>query len=99
MKRFTINIEFCGHPQPRPVIRYCGEFVASYASFTEAQKQINALQKAAEWVLVQSRGNVNLYASYTLYRVAYGADVTDHATYAAAASRFDSCVRHDKECN
>jgi hypothetical protein len=99
MKRFTLNIEYCGHPQPRPVIRYCGAFVASYESYNEAQIRLEILQAAAEWVPVQSRGNVNLYASNTLYRVAYGADVTDHATYAAAASCFDSCVRHDKECN
>lgn len=98
-QRFTLNYEFCGYPQPRPVIRFCGEFVASYATQHEAETQLETLRNAAEWVLVQSRNNVNLYAGNTGYRVAYGAHVTDHATYAAAASEFDACVQHEQECN
>lgn len=98
-QRFTICREYCGYPQPRPVIRFCGEFVASYATHNEAQAQLETLRNAAEWVLVQSCNNVNLYAGNTGYRVAYGAHVTNHSTYAAAASEFDACVQHEKECN
>ena len=98
-QRFTINREYCGRAQPRPVIRFCGEFVASYETQQEAETQLETMRNAAQWVLVQSRGNIQFYAGDTSYRVVYGADVTDHATYAAAASCFDSCVQHDKENN
>lgn len=96
-QRFTLNYEYCGYPQLRPVIRFCSEFVASCATHNEAQAQLETLRKAAEWVLVQSRNNVNLYAGNNGYRVAYGVHVTNHATYAAAASEFEACVKHEKE--
>lgn len=98
-QRFTINREYCGHAKPRPVIRFCGEFVASYETQQEAETQLEAMRNAAQWVLVQSKNNVQLYSGNNGYRVAYGAHVTNHATYAAAASEFDACARHDKELN
>lgn len=35
-KRYTINQEFCGYDEPRFVVRYCGEFVASHTDYETA---------------------------------------------------------------
>lgn len=32
-KRYTIEEEFCGYPQRRNVLRFCGEFIAQSISF------------------------------------------------------------------
>jgi hypothetical protein len=31
-KRYSINLEFCGHAKPHYVARFCGEFIASSLS-------------------------------------------------------------------
>jgi hypothetical protein len=98
-KRFTICSEYCGHAMPRPVIRFCGAFVASYPNYAAADAAMAELQAAAQWVLVRAHGDsVRLYAGDTGYRVAYGAHVRDFSDYAPAAREFESCKHHAIEC-
>jgi hypothetical protein len=34
--RYTVTREFCGHPKQRFVLRWCGEFIESFTSYTAA---------------------------------------------------------------
>lgn len=35
-KRYTIELEWCGYPERRHVLRFCGEWVAQYKTHDEA---------------------------------------------------------------
>ena len=34
--RYTVTLEACGHDKPRHVLRWCGEFIGSFASYSAA---------------------------------------------------------------
>lgn len=34
--RYTANLEWCGYPERRMVLRYCGEFLGSFRSLPQA---------------------------------------------------------------
>lgn len=36
-KRYTINLEFCGHSSKRFVLRFCGKYIDNYPSKTAAE--------------------------------------------------------------
>jgi len=100
MSRYTICSEFCGYSQPRPVIRFCGEFVASFPTYAEADTALARLQAAEKWILLDSYADcVHLYVGDGKYRVTYGAQVRDFAKWQDAASEFGVCKAHAKECD
>lgn len=49
-KRYTITVEYCGYPEPRYVLRFCGDFIAqslSRASLTARAVGHNAVRLGA----------------------------------------------------
>lgn len=45
--RYTVRKEFCGHLQPRWVVRFCGDWAGSYATYKEAREFVAADKRAA----------------------------------------------------
>lgn len=35
-KRYSVALEHCGHAKPRHVLRFCGEFIGSFAGLPQA---------------------------------------------------------------
>ena len=99
--RYTINREFCGHKEQRYVVRWCGDWLSSHDTHVEAVT-------AAQWhddqrlstdyvehreIISESNG-VQLYAGNHMYKVVYGAEVSNHITLDEAFAAFTGCIFH-----
>jgi hypothetical protein len=102
--RYSIGLEFCGHPQQMHVLRFCGDFCNANESIAQAEAAavLHAEKRGHNhtgWLLLGNEMGVLLLRRGTTYRVAYGVDVSDHRGLALASDEFASCVAHSKECN
>lgn len=100
--RFTIGLEYCGFPETKYVLRWCGEFVRGFDSRQDAEMgrldfAIKNKNKNA-WKLLTNVDHVLWLKRGELYRIAYGADVRDYRDDLEAALIFGHCVRHHLEC-
>ncbi len=105
-KRYTRCREFCGYDTPRHVVRFCGDFIVHYATAYEAEQAIVRLiaiqdtDLTRNWHLLDNTDEVYLYKTPNseAWRVAYGAQVTDHTTAEEAYKDFVVCIRHSLAC-
>jgi hypothetical protein len=105
--RYSVNLEFCGHAEQKHVVRFCGEFIASFDDYDAAN--VAALNhclknKRGVWDLVTTCEGV-LWLKHNrrpnFYRVVYGADITDYKSDSAdseSAIDFGLCVHHSVKC-
>ncbi len=100
-KRFTLSYEYVGQKSQRHVLRFCGDFIASFANLGEGEAALAAVMKdRSDWVLIRVSGdNLRLYAGQCGYRVAYGADVSDYTEFDKADNCFNACRQHAMECD
>ncbi len=106
-KRYTIGLEFCGFPEQKHVLRFCGEFIAPFHSLEKAQagqclhyaKLTNALNELDAPILIEDyKGYVLLLKmSEGNYRTVYGAEVQDFKDLGLANIEFQDCKKHAKK--
>ncbi len=105
--QYSVNLEFCGHSVRKYVVRFCGEFIASFNDYDAAN--VAALKHCLEnkrglWDLVAESESVIWLKHNNIpefYRVVYGADITDYKGESAdseSAIDFGLCVHHSVKC-
>ncbi len=101
---YTIGLEFCGFPEQKHVLRFCGEFIAPYHSLDKAlagralhqSKLNNAFQEIDEPLVIESYRDFVLLLKMKekSYRVVYGAQVSDFNDLGYAFENYSECKLH-----
>ena len=97
---YTINFEYKTPGNKAFALRFCGDFIGYYDSHSEAYNEAMARQVRDEYATVISQFMDVLWIKKDgIYRVIYGADISDFKDIEQAAVRFVSCVNHSLQCN
>jgi hypothetical protein len=101
--RYTTTLEHCGASSPKYVVRFCGDFIASCDTYTEAESvEVGHVAKRGYDLLTRCNDfdiDVLLLKRGKKYRVAYGADITDTKNKEEAFKVYSDCLLHSAECS